>query len=830
MQSKKNLLVVVSAMLFVWFIAGCGESGDVTVHGTGVSSGTASGSGTALAKNSLSGTVANGVAVANAKVTLETAKGDTKVVGTTDAKGQYSGVDLPDGANFPVILSVTLPNGKDVLRSIIPSLKDNTATANVNPITQAITSQVLPPELSLANLDVSDGASGFAQKAKTVVQTALGDTVDYAIFASQSMQARTADDPKAGGLADVLIDTMAGMDSTRKPEDILASASDTKDPTIATNLMANPAFQARFAGELVAQGRQASDVETMIQSEAIRGVNTATILANTKTFATSFQEMYTSASTEFTGSDGQKRATLESVVQSAAVTVAKIVDKKGVVGGDSLANVVTNSMSLVKGPLIAIGKTNQGEANLSLIVEATRDQMSDVITTSTVDLTQSGANITTLGTQVKNFGEIVSSAVANSLNSGKDKSGLDDKRKSLVAGNIGKGIASSLTNFMSDLAVETSAMTDAQKANLGRALNTAKNAATALDSALVGMASDTKGESLKAEVMNSMAQALVTQASETFKTYDLTVDATDFSNTAGKVLTNMATLVVNNAVAFHGSAATLDTGRQAALTGAMAQQLFDEIKSLDLTGDAPPDTALHVATNMAQAMGPALVETVGQGSTYLGSNLQVLASSAISTATTQLKKTTALTGAIDAATLSMLQQSAAQSTATSKTSMEASFKKFEDQGISLGDVTAGLTGAGLAGEAMDMVITQILKYHGIGGGDTMKGAARDIAETAANMAQAVLVNEGTLAQVQNTVASPLAGPLVQFDSNVLAKASTQQTVVQDQAKVLVESTNKLPEFIPFLDNPSVEVGHMFTGKLSITRCSSFSPLDRFFTH
>lgn len=89
MQFKKNLLVVVSALFFVWFISGCGESGNVTVNGTGVSSGTTSGSSTTLAKNGLSGTVANGVAVANAKVTLETAKGDTKVVGTTDAKGQY---------------------------------------------------------------------------------------------------------------------------------------------------------------------------------------------------------------------------------------------------------------------------------------------------------------------------------------------------------------------------------------------------------------------------------------------------------------------------------------------------------------------------------------------------------------------------------------------------------------------------------------------------------------------------------------------------------------------------------------------------------------------
>ncbi|MEO5328474.1 MAG: tandem-95 repeat protein [Magnetococcus sp. THC-1_WYH] len=883
----KKWVGVVCALFFIVFASGCGGGGG--------------GAGTTT--TGLSGTVANGLAVPNAKVTVQSAQGETKDVGTTDASGQYTGFAFPDGFAFPAMMTVTLPNGKDVLRSIIPSLPGTTATSNINPITQAITSQVLPTGTSLASLDVSSGANGFASKAKTVVQAALGDAVDYDTFAGKPMQARTADNPKAGGLADTLIDTIAGMDATRKPEDILASASDTKDPTVAKSLMTNPAFQARLAGELVAQGRQASDVATLIGNEAASGANTATILANTKTFAASFQDMYTSASAELTGSDAQKRATLESVVQSAAVAVAKIVDKKGVTSGDSLINVVTNSMSLVKGPLITIGKTNQGGTNLDLIVEATRDQMSDLITTSTTDLTQSGANIATLGTQVKNFGEIVSSAVANSLNSGKDKSGLDDKKKLLVATNIGKGIASSLTSFMSDLAVDSSAMTDAQKANLGKAQNTAKNAATALDSALVGMASDTNGGTLETEVMNSMAEALVTQASETFKTYDLTVDATAFSSAAGKVLTNMATLVVNNAAAFHSSAATLDTGRQAALTGAMAQQLFNEVKSLDLTGDAPPDTALHVATNMAQAMGPALVEKVGQGSTYLGSNLQVLAASALSTATTQLKETTPLTGAIDATTLGTLQQKAAQAAETSKTSMEASFKKFEDQGITLADVTAGLAEAGLAGGAIDVVMTQIQSTM-VSGGDSMKGAARDIAETAANMAQAVLVKGGTLAQVQSAVASPLAamaqvaagqtgqsagdilnavrnsantlgqavqamgaskemsldnmiltagnvsslaatqlsgdaanqlltsirdnaasggelkldtlaGQLAQFDPNILAKASTQQAVLQDQAKVILQTTNKLPEFLPFPDKLLVEIGQTFTGRLPV---------------
>jgi len=392
---------------------------------------------------------------------------------------------------------------------------------------------------------VTDGDGGFAKRAKTVVQTAFGSAIDYDTFAGKPFKARTASDSKAGGLADTLIDTIAGMDPTRKPEDIMASAADSKDPAVSKSLMSNPAFQARLAGELISQGRPAGDVKTMIQAEAVGGADTTKMLANTEAYAKSFEEVYTSAVGEMTGSDSQKRASLEAIVESAAVTVAKIVEKKGVTGGDSLTNVLNNSMVLVKGSLIAIGKTNQGGINLSLILSATCDQMSSLITSSTVDLTASGANVSTLGMQVKNFGEIVSSAVAQSLNSGKDKSKLDDKEKMLVAANMGKGIASSLSSYMIDLAVDSSVMTEEQKAKMTKAGNAAKNTAVALDSALVEMAADQDADNLNNEVLNSMAVALVAQASETFKSFDMTVDASAFDGNAGKVLTNMARLVVD---------------------------------------------------------------------------------------------------------------------------------------------------------------------------------------------------------------------------------------------------------------------------------------------
>ncbi|MBF0111041.1 MAG: cadherin-like domain-containing protein [Magnetococcales bacterium] len=888
-MKSKRILGLGAAATLALFAAGCGGGGGGGGAGTSVVT--------------LSGTVADGLAMANAKVTVQSTTGVTVDVGTTDANGQYAGFAFPSGFAFPAMMSVTRSNGKEVLRSIIPVQPGTSATTNINPITQTIATRMIPTGGSLARLDVSDGDNGFAKQAKTVVQTAFGSAIDYDTFAGKPFKARTASDPKAGGLADTLIDTLAGLDPTRKPEDLLASATNTKDSSVAKNLMSTPAFQARLAGELVSQGRPSGDVKTMIQAEAVSGADTSMILANTETFAKTFEEVFTSANSELTGSDSQKRASLEAIVESAAVTVARIVEKKGVTGGDALTNVVSNSMALVKGPLIAIGKTDQGGENLSLILTATREQMSDLINTTTVDLTQSGANVATLGTQVKNFGEIVSQAVSNSLKSGKDKSKLDDKEKLLVATNMGKGIASSLTTYLSDLAVDRSAMTDAQKEKLGKAENAARNTATALDSALVEMAADQDADAMDDDVLNSMASALVTQASETFKNYDLTVDAAAFSGAAVKVLTNMARLVVDNTAILHAQATALDADKQAVLAEAMAGQLFDELENIDLTGDDLPESAMNVATNLARAVGPALVEKVGQSSDYQGSNLQVLAANAAASAITELKKTATLTGSIDAETLTRLQQEAAATAETSRTNMETSFRTLEEQGISLAEVTQGLAAAGLDGEAMEVVFAQVQNTLA-SGGVVMQEAARDITETAATMAGAVLERGGSLAQVRETIASPLtamaevargsegqdtntilnsvrtsantleqttqalsssrdvslenlmlttgnvaaivgtqlneaardelvnnvrgtaatggettletlASQLSPHSENILAQATVQQAVIQERTTVMLQAVNRLPEFVPFTEQPTVEVGKVYTGLLPI---------------
>ncbi|MBF0173213.1 MAG: hypothetical protein HQL83_07180, partial [Magnetococcales bacterium] len=158
-----------AAAAFALFASGCGGGAGSDAQGGSASTGATSNGKTVTGTTTggLSGTVADGLAMVNAKVTVQSATGTTVEVGTTDANGQYAGFSFPAGFAFPAMMSVTRSNGKEVLRSIIPSQPGTTGTTNINPITQTITSQMVPTGSSLANLDVSDGDNGFAKKAKT---------------------------------------------------------------------------------------------------------------------------------------------------------------------------------------------------------------------------------------------------------------------------------------------------------------------------------------------------------------------------------------------------------------------------------------------------------------------------------------------------------------------------------------------------------------------------------------------------------------------------------------------------------------------------------------
>ncbi|MBF0437022.1 MAG: putative Ig domain-containing protein [Magnetococcales bacterium] len=771
-----------------------------------------------VAKAGLSGTVAGGAAMVNAKVTMQSASGTTIDVGTTDAKGQFSGFTPPDGFDFPAVMIATGTTGT-TLRTIIPiNKKTNGQTANVNPITHSFTAQVLPTGKTLATLDVSNGDSGLAATAKKMVQTALGSAVDYDTFANKPFNAKTDTNPTAGGLADTLIDVVAGLDPSRRPEEILTSASDKDDPSISGNLMGTPAFQAKVAGELVAQGRSADDAKGVISSGVSPTANTATLLANTSTFVSAFSDVATAAAPMLTGTSVNKQKTLEAVVNATAKVIATTVEKSGATQGNSLNTVISNSMAVVKNPIIQIGQENQAKTGTNLVLSTTADQVANLLADNATKLAKSGADTSALGNQVKNFGEIVSSVVSNSLATGTDKQTLDNKKQQIVAQNIAKGVADSMTLYLDDMAKDPATLPDAEKASLQatltKATNTASNTAKTLDSALTVIVSNDNSKNLDGQVLNSLAKTIVGQTSETLKNYDLTIANSTAVGSALNVVTNMATLVVGTAASMANDMASLSTGQKAALTSAMAGQVLNEVKTLDLTGATLPDSAKNISNNLAKTVGPALVENVAATSSRKGSNLEVLAMGAAAQATAKVKEEMALTEMVTGAVLETAKTKSKDAAKQTSATLEISFQAMESSGVTLGDVTKGMSDSHVNGDAVNTVVSQVKDVLVNSG--SLKGAAQEIAQTASSMANAVLNKGGTLAQVKEAVAAPLAAMTDVATTTLPLNTEAGQDAIKN-------SINALKSTASSLNQSKLDVSQMITTATNMATVVAVSP-------
>ena len=161
---RSTTTLAMTALSIIAF-AGCGGGGG----GSSINSATGI---------TLSGTVADGVAMANTKVTIQSSDGETAFVGTTDANGKFADATIPETIKYPALLTVSRSDDSGDLKTIIPSNPGNGAqTANINPITQAITAQVLPTGKTLADMDVGSGSGGFAAQSKTAVETIFGTAV-----------------------------------------------------------------------------------------------------------------------------------------------------------------------------------------------------------------------------------------------------------------------------------------------------------------------------------------------------------------------------------------------------------------------------------------------------------------------------------------------------------------------------------------------------------------------------------------------------------------------------------------------------------------------------
>lgn len=229
----------------------------------GSTAGTGSATAPAASPQSLTGTVAVGTALANAKVVVADAKGNTAST-TSDANGSYT-VPL-SGLTAPLLVTANDPAGISLpLYSVVASTATGGAApvvANVTPLTTAVTAQ-LTADGNPGGLATSSALAGVSSSA-VAASVAKLNTALSAILAAKGLDAGSFD--PIGGVftpnqtgADAVIDAVAITQSTTGSGLQLSSVA---DPNTAIQLNQNagsaaplavPPQPANYLATLVAQ-------------------------------------------------------------------------------------------------------------------------------------------------------------------------------------------------------------------------------------------------------------------------------------------------------------------------------------------------------------------------------------------------------------------------------------------------------------------------------------------------------------------------------------------------------------------------------------------------
>lgn len=164
----------------------------------------------------ISGVVAEGLALANVVVTFTDANGTVHNDGscTTDASGTYDCTltDSTKAIAYPVEVSVTDSNG-DTIRGLVadePAAGEK-AVAQVNPITNAVVSSLLDAGTSLSDITTA----AFNTAGNAVTEAVFGTGVEFSLFTSD-FKARTdanTDTADSVSLGDALLDLISAANT-----------------------------------------------------------------------------------------------------------------------------------------------------------------------------------------------------------------------------------------------------------------------------------------------------------------------------------------------------------------------------------------------------------------------------------------------------------------------------------------------------------------------------------------------------------------------------------------------------------------------------------------
>lgn len=232
--------IVGVVMATVLTACGGGDGGSTADTGTSTAP--------AASPQSLTGTVAVGTALANAKVIVIDAKGNTTST-TSDASGSYT-VSL-SGLTAPLLIAANDPAGISLpLYSVVASTATGSsapAVANVTPLTTAVTAQ-LTADGNPGGLATSSALAGVSSSA-VAASVAKLNTALSAILAAKGLDAGSFD--PIGGVftpnqtgADAVIDAVAITQSTTGSGLQLSSVA---DPNTAIQLSQTAASTAPLA-------------------------------------------------------------------------------------------------------------------------------------------------------------------------------------------------------------------------------------------------------------------------------------------------------------------------------------------------------------------------------------------------------------------------------------------------------------------------------------------------------------------------------------------------------------------------------------------------------
>ena len=332
----------------------------------------------------LTGTVAVGVAIPGAEVTVLDKNGnELDVTATTDKNGNYT-IEFIDEVPVPVQIIVTTDDGEEL--SAIVTDPEST-TANVNPITTYVAESLLTTD-SLDSISTDD----LDTAGQETVEALFGEGAQYSAFASDEFVAKSdeGDFVTQVSAADVLLDSMADVSDGDNLSTLI-------DATIAneTTLMSSPEFLVSVATNIALVDGSSLSLEEVYDASTIsEGVSLQ--LSDVAVFQDIVEDVIISVEALDDLTDEESTASVMGLVKIIEETVVS----DDFINLDVIDSVTDNVVDELLDNIVAVvtSEATEGLTSEELIeaVENSAEEIVYIIETEGVDLTEADTDLSTV--------------------------------------------------------------------------------------------------------------------------------------------------------------------------------------------------------------------------------------------------------------------------------------------------------------------------------------------------------------------------------------------------------------------------------------------------